>query len=135
MAVTQQYICDGCGVHKGAANHWWTLSVARDLMQIRTWRTGVVEPGALHFCGERCLQRAISVRLNRDGFVADGATMPTCVHCNGVDVVNNCTACYGPTCQTCRNYRCTRIEPVVSGLPQRIEELDSRDIDWEVGAR
>ena len=70
MAVTQQYVCDGCATLKQDANHWYTLSVARDLMQIRTWRTGVVEPGALHFCGEGCLSRAISVRLGREGFVS-----------------------------------------------------------------
>jgi len=106
--VTQQYICDGCGAVKGVANHWYTLAVARDLMQIRTWRTGVVELGVLHLCGEGCLQRAISVRLGREGFVAD-----TIIPDSDRDIDE---------------------EPVVS-LRERLDELDSRDIDWEVGAR
>lgn len=96
MAITQQYVCDGCGKHKGSANHWYVLLVARDLMQIRTWSTGVVMPGALHMCGEGCLQRAISARLGRASFAADA---------EGVD------------------------------LAERLEEMDSRDVNFEVGAR
>lgn len=113
MAAELRYRCDVCGVQKGAANHWYTLQLGVDLMQIRTWRTGHVEPAALHICGERCLLTKISERLGRESFAADAQPQ---VH------------------------RTARIEPledepVVVTLRERLDELDSQDVDREVGAR
>lgn len=150
MAAELRYSCDVCGVQKGAANHWYTLQLGVDLMQVRTWRTGHVEPAALHICGERCLLTKISERLGRESFAADApakaCTSNTCVHCEHVfqaDLCRKCTACHEPICSQCANYRCTLLDVQQAKklnresltLRERLDEIDSQDVDREVGAR
>lgn len=77
MAERRTHVCDGCGVLKGKANHWWVLVVERDGMHVYTWYQ-CHQAGARHYCGERCLTKAISERLQRgasvQSFAADSVT-------------------------------------------------------------
>ncbi len=151
MAAELRYSCDVCGVQKGAANHWYVLCISTQSMHIHQWiDEAVIVPGGLHICGERCLITKISERLGRESFAADApgkaCTSNTCVHCEHVfqaDLCRKCTACHEPICSQCANYRCTLLDVQQAKklnresltLRERLDEIDSQDVDREVGAR
>jgi hypothetical protein len=60
MAKQIQYVCDGCGTPKGSTNHWFSLIIKAGLIQIYYSQELLDIDGAIHLCGERCLQRKIS---------------------------------------------------------------------------
>lgn len=109
MAASTLYVCDGCGAHKGTANHWYVLHLQVNTIQIYQWfGNAITTPGALHYCGEACLLKKISERLGRSSFAADAP--PVVIE------------------QTLEDDD----EPVVT-LRDRIDELDSRDLEWGLG--
>jgi len=78
MAASTVYVCDGCGVQKGTANHWYMLLLERRSMTLMKWECNpVAVPAALHYCGEACLLRKISERLGRASFAFDAPPVET----------------------------------------------------------
>ena len=56
--------CDGCGVAKEQANHWYTLDTTSKTMVIAKWDEQLAESVEFHLCGVGCLSRKLSEVLN-----------------------------------------------------------------------
>jgi len=68
MSRNVVYVCDGCGRERRETNRWFSLSLL-DKAAERTLEIGHFPgpPPAQHYCGEACLQAAISRALS-NGF-------------------------------------------------------------------
>ncbi len=63
MAEIRQYVCDGCGVAKGATNHWYWMRKGEGL-HIHRWDAegeGIDDMSIdiLHLCGRACVLKKV----------------------------------------------------------------------------
>ena len=65
MAVTESYVCDVCGKHKGTSEQWWLAWVDcfpgpkpeldQPLIKLTRWQQSHAHSaGVRHLCGARC---------------------------------------------------------------------------------
>lgn len=115
MAKLFTFRCDVCGKVKGETNHWFVLLLMPRKIEVLQFEENWSKPGALHVCGSGCAMKRISERMSSESFAADALQRP---QLNGLTHVSELLD----------------EEPVVQ-LRERLDDLDSRDLDWEVGAR
>ncbi len=62
MAKIEQYACDGCGIVKGEANHWWKTRAGGGLrgFHLFTFASLDIEEPIAHYCGQDCVIKALA---------------------------------------------------------------------------
>ena len=69
MPVVIQTICDGCGMVKKEANHWYTLELTgTSEAKVRPMGPSPASPGAQnlkYMCGRRCIAESLDRWMDR----------------------------------------------------------------------
>lgn len=60
MSQQQVYVCDGCGTHKQAANHWFKVLDKDGALSVRRWDECDLSDSEQHYCGAECANKRIS---------------------------------------------------------------------------
>jgi hypothetical protein len=56
------YKCDGCGIGKQQTNHWFLVSIGKEIFTVLTWDSSTAnDPLITHYCGAGCLSKAVSL--------------------------------------------------------------------------
>ncbi len=63
----ETYVCEHCGAERKESNHWFVLIVHTEFIEIRPFFPWRHWSTARHYCGESCLQAAVS-RAPSNGF-------------------------------------------------------------------
>jgi hypothetical protein len=61
MSQQTVFTCDGCGVQKKDANHWFRMGTFGGCqLALNYWQEGSVVDDEKHYCGAACVLKAVS---------------------------------------------------------------------------